>query len=768
MICGMRTEPLSVVRMPEHTGQSPVHPAKPKPRYACRHTAVSERLQHPVQPYCVNLRKEGKAMRFIPDIQAYTDESHAADTELLRTETIVENAGDTFVEFHGMITNISDRTVFLERVRLARVQELPALGLGKEPYLIYCSGRHKNDMPGVFETGCADERLADVSAVMKESGEGMADGPDHQTVVSVHLTVIRGKNGLCLAAEFLSGRDQLLQTRILLNEQKHFMGLVPEVIFRIELSPGRCVRTESLRLVLTDRIEDEVERFAARRVAGCRKRNTRHPTVFCTWYYYGLTVTYDDVMRNLNVIQSRRLPYDVFQVDEGWEKTLGEYEPNEKFPVSMKQLAGQIRSAGLVPGLWSSPFVAHETASVWQKHPEWILRDREGNPCLFPMNETVYYVFDITCPETWVYFRELYRSFTEDWGYTYHKLDFTRAAVLYEDAAFTDRSITLAQAYYQAVRAIRDGMGEDAFFLMCGGLYDPIIGLVDAQRTGSDVLSMWSSNVVGGGKTAPYTIRQSMMRYYMNAWWANDPDALMIRRNPDMERGLRLTYGLLSDDEVRTSVINQFAGGGIMCQTEPLDRIGDDRLMEIRHILPVTDTCVRPLNLMSGERFPEAMDVYVKKTGVHCLCMINWSDTAPRSVKVNLKGLVEEENEYVLCDFYTGEYRTAVRSGDTVEFPALRPHAATVIKVEKMADQPIIVASNGHYSMGAECSRLDITGNILRVHRPALFPVRTTYEILLPSGWRSGGKQTVRVEMEPGQTCAELPVQYSGSSGSPE
>ena len=43
----------------------------------------------------------------------------------------------------------------------------------------------------------------------------------------------------------------------------------------------------------------------------------------------------------------------------------------------------------------------------------------------------------------------------------------------------------------------------------------------------------------------------------MNRWWANDPDALMIRRNERMERGLRLTYGLLNEEEVKTSVINQ-------------------------------------------------------------------------------------------------------------------------------------------------------------------------------------------------------------------
>ena len=172
----------------------------------------------------------------------------------------------------------------------------------------------------------------------------------------------------------------------------------------------------------------------------------------------------------------------MFQLDEGWEVTLGEYEPNRKFPVSMKEVADRIREAGFTPGLWSSPFVAHASATVWKEHPEWILRNGDGKPCLFPMNDTVYYVFDITNEDTYDYFRKLYRRFTCDWGYTYHKLDFTRAAVIYEEAAFSNRKITMARAYYQAVRAIREGMGEDAFLVMCGGLYDPVIGLVDQAK----------------------------------------------------------------------------------------------------------------------------------------------------------------------------------------------------------------------------------------------------------------------------------------------
>ena len=352
------------------------------------------------------------------------------------------------------------------------------------------------------------------------------------------------------------------------------------------------------------------------------------------------------------------------------------------------------------------------------------------------MNDTVYQVLDITNPATYEYFTQLYQKLTFDWGYTYHKLDFTRAAVIYEDADFFDKTVTLAQAYYCAVAAIREGMGEEAYFLMCGGLYDPIIGLVDAQRTGSDVLSMWSSTINKNGKTAPYTIKQSVYRYYMNKWWDNDPDALMIRRNEKMERNLRLTYGLLNDEEVKTSVMNQFMGGGIMCATEPLDKIEDDRLMEYRRILPVLAGSVRPCDLMEKVRFPGMVDVYSDRQDAHYLCVVNWDDEEEKTVRISVKELLpayaSEDESYVICDYYAGEYYTGVKVEDALIMKPIAPHGAGLYKVVKQKDKPLVVRSNGHYSMGGEFDKLLWQDGKLQYEVNNAFAFELSYEILLP------------------------------------
>lgn len=640
-------------------------------------------------------------------------------------------------EFFLEIENCSNQNVFLKYAILWEISGETELGIGQGAIEVFRSGRHKNDMPGTFALGSCDERMKAVMSEMTESGDKSEANAAVRKVVSDHLTVMKGMER-SLFIEFPGGRKQLFETVLFLDEHYGLEKLQAKVLFDVYLKPTQVIESESVKLVWTKQVEDEIERFAKEKVQKFGKRTGKRPSVFCTWYYYGLTVTYEDVKTNLNIMKERKLPFDVFQVDEGWEITLGEWKPNHKFPVSMKQVAEEIKEAGYRPGIWTSPFIAHETASLWKEHPEWRLNDKEGNPCIFPMNDTFYHVLDITNPDTHAYFTELYRMLTEDWGYTYHKLDFTRAAVIYDDADFFDKTITLAEAYYKAVAAIRAGMGEEAYFLMCGGLYDPIIGLVDAQRTGSDVLSMWSSNINKNGKTAPYTIKQSVFRYYMNHWWDNDPDALMIRKNEVMERNLRLTYGLLNDEEVKTSVLNQFIGGGIMCATEPLDKICEERLMEYRRILPVLPSKVKPISLMEATCFPGMMDVYMEDLDTHYLAIINWSDTEELRVELCVDKLLPEyavEDElYLICDYYSGKYYDNVKASDCVLSEGIAPHGATLFKVTKKLDKPQVVCSDGHYTMGGEFEELAYENGELHyvINNPLDYEI--SYKVLLPNG----------------------------------
>ncbi len=217
-----------------------------------------------------------------------------------------------------------------------------------------------------------------------------------------------------------------------------------------------------------------------------------------------------------------------------------------------------------------------------------------------------------------------------------------------------------------------------------------------------------------------------------------------------MKRGLRLTLGLLTDEEVKTVVMNQFMGGGIMCQTEPLDAIRDSRLLEIRRILPVLDTRVRPLGLLSGGRFPDTVDVLVEKTGAHCLCLINWDDEKPRFPSIRLADLPLEENaDYAVCDYYAGTWQIA-RKKDTVAFSPIPPHGAAMIKIEKIkTGRPVVVASDGHYAMGAEFDTLAVSQGRLHIRLKSVLPIETHYRVLLPEGRGLGRQREISFTMGP-------------------
>ena len=642
-----------------------------------------------------------------------------------------------------------------------------SLSLGSVPaaqWKLYRQGRHKNDMPSVCVLGRRDASYTDAQTGLTETGGGINANETPCRFVSDQLTVLTGGD-TSLTVAFLTGAEQLVETVLDMTEENTFSSLSASSLPDCTIQPGQTVFSEWLRV---DRGCDALEAmnaFAADKAKIYHARRSPHtPSVFCTWYYYGLSVTYEDVLTDLHELERRGIPFDVFQIDEGWERTLGDWQNNQKFP-AMEQAAAKIARAGFTPGIWTSPFIAHASAPVCSEHPEWLLRTKEGELCLFPMNDTVYNVLDITNPQVVEWVRQLYITLRK-WGYSYHKLDFTRAPVIQPDAVFFDDSISLAAAYRRAIQAVRDGAGEDAYILICGGLYDPVIGLVDAQRTGSDVMSMWSANTKKGGRAAPYTIKQSLMRYWMNDWWHNDPDALMIRRQNEPFRGSPLGYGLLNDDEALTSVLNQYIGGGIVCSTEPMSRIQDDRLMLLRHIIPTVPVHVMPRDLFSGARYPSVVDVKVDNRNWHTVALINWSDTEEITASVRMDhhltgDFAQADRVYTLCEFFSGQVVEDVHYGDTVTFGTVPPHGCVLIKVMvQNPNWPQIIQSTGHFSFGGEVECYLCKRNKLVFSVDWRFPCPVSYTVRLPKWYRISKELPEYVSYQPETHC--ISVQLPG------
>ncbi|MDH7569617.1 MAG: alpha-galactosidase, partial [Armatimonadota bacterium] len=574
--------------------------------------------------------------------------------------------------------------------------------------------------------------------------------------VSAELTLLRGGEAGALFG-FFPLDQQLVQCVLELTpDRRELARLRLDCQCDGQLVPPREIATSQWVLVqLTADVLEAAARYAERLLRAHpgaeekHRQRKRPPTVWCSWYYYGDGFCQAEAEANLESLRARPLPVDVFQIDECWDQVWGDWFPNIRWP-DVAHFARRIRAAGYRPGIWTCPLLADYRSTTRYHHPEWLLKKRNGEHVIFPMGPHRSFVLDPTHPEVLRFLEALFHRLTHEWGYTYHKLDFTRA-VGDPDALFYDRTKNRAQAYRMALEAVRRGAGPHAYINVCGGFYGPLIGLADAQRTGSDVKSEWPQPPAGeeAWGYGPFTIKQNTLRFWMNSLWDNDPDALMVRRRPTPYREEVLSLGRLNDDEALTSALNQYLGGGLVCFTENLAEVEADRLLLLRHCAPSIGCAAIPRDAVTGCRFPSLFHTAVTPAAPglpawHTLSLVNWY-SEPRTLPVTLAphtlGPFATQHEVFLVSAFRGRWVRSVRRGESLLVGPIPPHGCEVLKVQPCPDaQPCILRTDGHFSMGGvEISAWEARCDGLRLE--VWWPWPTALEVVLgpPSGRRFRG-----------------------------
>lgn len=254
------------------------------------------------------------------------------------------------------------------------------------------------------------------------------------------------------------------------------------------------------------------------------------PRVWCSWY--SLYTTIDQPRLDRIIDDLGDLPFDVIQVDDGWQKAIGDWETNNKFPEGISNVADKIKAAGRQAGLWLAPLLAVRSSRLFNDHPDWFLKDVDNQYVSAGFNwAEPLYALDTTHPEVLDWLAALMRQ-VRAWGFKYLKLDFLYAGAL---PGIRHNNIPREAAYRHGVKVLRDGMGDDAYFLACGAPIIPSIGLCDAIRVGPDVADIWEryrDAVLLYNPTTPGTknaIRTSVSRLWLNPLVATDPDVAYFR-----------------------------------------------------------------------------------------------------------------------------------------------------------------------------------------------------------------------------------------------
>jgi alpha-galactosidase len=264
----------------------------------------------------------------------------------------------------------------------------------------------------------------------------------------------------------------------------------------------------------------------------------------------GISRDFEALDANGNLINEyylKRGKPTVFQVDDGWERAIGDWEPDPvKFPHGMSGIASRAEDKGMIPGLWLAPFLVTRESAAFRERPEWILRDGAGRPVRAGWNpgwDGAFHCLDLSIPEVEDYLAVLFDRVVDEWGYRYLKLDFLYAAFLGGARA---RSGAAYEHYDRVVGRItsklRDPRGRPIAWLGCGAPLEPSIRHFPLMRIGADTKEDWDWGALkpflhAGRPSAYVNLTHTIGRAMLDGTvFVNDPDVVFCR-----ESRMRLT-----------------------------------------------------------------------------------------------------------------------------------------------------------------------------------------------------------------------------------
>lgn len=456
------------------------------------------------------------------------------------------------------------------------------------------------------------------------------------------------------------------------------------------------------------------------------------PAGWCSWYHYFQDISADVIQANLQKAEDLqpRLPLDLFQIDDGFQSEVGDWLTfKETFPQGPAPLARQIRAAGFTPGLWLAPFILHPRAQLVDQHPEWLLRNRRGQPVNagYIWNKFTR-ALDLTNPQALEYASQVVAAAAHEWGFNYLKLDFLYAAAL--PGRYQDETRTRAQVLRQALEALRAAAGPEVTLLGCGCPLGSGLGLFDAMRIGSDVAPHWHPRYFNTElffkpepdfPSARNAVHNTLTRAPLHRrWWINDPDCLLVR--PDSR---------LSLAEVQTLATAIAMTGGSLLLSDDLPALPDERLRIARSLLPLIGKRPHVLDWFDNPTPTRLqLDLEGPEGAWHLLALFNWDDQ-PADLTLQLDDFyLDRRQTYLAREFWSG--RLLQLDADPLRWESVPAHGCLLLALRPRRSRPRYVGGDLHVSQGLELEswQWQAGAGSLQILRPG--PVQGVIELFLP------------------------------------
>jgi alpha-galactosidase len=325
--------------------------------------------------------------------------------------------------------------------------------------------------------------------------------------------------------------------------------------------------------------EGAFQRLDFLRAAG--KNKGRLSGGYASWYNHYTNITEAIILEDLDALGKtenlikrwyldRKKPV-VFQIDDGWERAVGEWEADtRRFPQGLAPVAAKIEEAGYIPGLWIAPFLATKRSRLYTERPGWLLQDGSGRPVAAGFNhlwDKQFYCLDLSRADVLEYLRGIIDRIIDGWGFRYLKLDFLYTGFF--SGAFAEGGSPYE--HYERACAVLSARGQTASgrrtgFLGCGLPLGPSYRHFPLARIGADTREEWDWRLAKwlnhtGRPGAYMSLRDTIGRSFMDgAVYVNDPDVVFLRST---------NCKLREHEKELIALVNFLLGGQIMISDDP-------------------------------------------------------------------------------------------------------------------------------------------------------------------------------------------------------
>lgn len=252
-------------------------------------------------------------------------------------------------------------------------------------------------------------------------------------------------------------------------------------------------------------------------------------TGWSTWDYYAQKFDNEDVYKNIKALQELNVKPNIIQIDGGWWKQRGDYfDVRDNIVGGIKAVVEKIHQDGYKAGLHFDGFRASAGAKIAKEHPEYFLHNADGS--LVELGRDVIskdplIIWDYSHPGALAYIRSVMKNAKENWKIDYFKIDFMRQGLT---KGISHLPVTNVERFRMGVKAMKEGMGSNVYFLGCSSNFGTLVGLADANRMGADIQPNY--------RDVRSRAKHTSGSYYMQGKvWNVDPDYLVVRNKDEMD-----------------------------------------------------------------------------------------------------------------------------------------------------------------------------------------------------------------------------------------